>query len=120
MPDAIQTDSITVIVSILCSILASSGFWAYLQNRKEKNSAEKEMLTGLGHDRIMSLGEKYIARGFVTKDEYENLHDYLYKPYKKLGGNGSADHIMSAVNQLPVRSPLIIKEGEYGSVKQNI
>lgn len=40
------------------------------------------MLKGLGHDRICYLGECYIQRGYITKDEYENLHDYLYLPYK--------------------------------------
>lgn len=43
------------------------------------------MLKGLGHDRICYLGECYIQRGYITKDEYENLRDYLYLPYKKIG-----------------------------------
>jgi hypothetical protein len=61
------------------------------------------MLIGLGHDRIMFLGMKYIERGFITQDEYENLYDYLYKPYKKLGGNGSAERVMKEVDKLPIK-----------------
>ena len=57
------------------------------------------MLIGLGHDRIMFLGMTYIDRGYITKDEYENL----YKPYEKLGGNGSAKRIMAEVDKLPIR-----------------
>ena len=40
------------------------------------------MLIGLGHDRIMYLGKQYIARGWLTADEYENLNNKLGQ-YKK-------------------------------------
>ena len=56
---------------------------------------------GLGHDRIVYLGLKYIERGYITVDEYENLYEYLYKPYEKMGGNGSAARIMEEVKKLP-------------------
>lgn len=62
------------------------------------------MLIGLGHDRIIQLGNEYIQRGYITSEEYENLHDYLYAPYKKLGGNGSAEQIMDKVKKLPISS----------------
>ena len=52
------------------------------------------MLIGLAHDRIIYLGMSYIERGWITQDEYENLHDYLYKPYEEMGGNGSAKKVM--------------------------
>lgn len=94
---------VTLIVSIFCSVLASSGFWTFLQSRNNRDNAERQMLKGLAHDRIMELGLEYIDRGYLSKDEYENLHDYLYIPYKKLDGNGSAEHIMDIVKKLPVR-----------------
>lgn len=34
--------------------------------------------------------------------DYENLYEYLYKPYEKLGGNGSAKRIMTEVDQLAI------------------
>jgi hypothetical protein len=61
------------------------------------------MLIGLGHDRIIYLGMTYIKRGYITKDEYENLHDYLYKPYAMMGGNGTAKRVMDEVDKLPVK-----------------
>ena len=100
-----------IAITIFTSVLASSGLWAFLGNRMEKNSTEKEMLMGLGHDRIMFLGMKYIERGWITKDEYENLSAYLYEPYKKLGGNGSAHRIMNEVDQLPIK-PNGFKDGD--------
>ena len=61
------------------------------------------MLKGLGHDRIMFLGMSYIDRGYITQDEYENLYQYLYRPYEKLGGNGSAKRVMQEVDKLPIK-----------------
>lgn len=58
---------------------------------------------GLGHDRIMSLGMDCIRKGYVTRSEYENLHKYLYTPYKGLNGNGSARKVMEEVSKLPIR-----------------
>ena len=98
-------DYTQIILTVICSVLASSGFWAYFTKKMDKNSAEKEMLIGLAHDRIIYLGMVYIERGWITQDEFENLHDYLYVPYEKLGGNGSAKKIMEEVKRLPTHTP---------------
>ena len=93
---------VQTIITIVCSVLASSGFWAFIQKRSDKNSVETELLIGLGHDRIVYLGMSYIERGWLTEDEYENLNDYLYIPYRKAGGNGSAEKVMNDVKNLPI------------------
>lgn len=90
------------LIMIVGAVFASSGFWAFITRKANGNDAEKEMLRGLGHDRIVSLGMKYIERGYITQEEYENLHDYLYLPYEKLNGNGSAKRVMDEVNRLPI------------------
>ncbi len=97
------------LLAILGSVLASSGFWAYIQERDKRKAAknkqndlETKMLIGLAHDRIICLGMVYIERGYITEDEYENLYGYLYKPYEKLGGNGSAKRIMTEVDKLAI------------------
>ena len=74
------------------------------KQRDEAMKRQSKLLLGLAHDRIVYLGCCYIERGYITKDEYENLHDYLYTPYKALGGNGSAEHIMDEVEDLPIRN----------------
>lgn len=90
-------------LTITCSVIASSGFWAYLQKKCERKDVKTEMLIGLAHDRIMYLGMYYIDRGdWITQDEYENLNEYLYKPYMKMGGNGSAKRIMQEVDKLRI------------------
>lgn len=94
------------VASIVTAIFASSGFWTFVtaavQKKSKKESAEGKMLKGLGHDRICYLGASYIKQGFITKDDYENLHDYLYIPYKELGGNGTAEKVMNEVDKLPL------------------
>lgn len=108
-------------LAVVFAILASSGFWAFitvivqkhLENKysvSSRESVEREMLIGLAHDRILSLGMKYIQRGYVTRDEYENINQYLYEPYSKLGGNGSAKKIMEELNKLPIRACLITEK----------
>lgn len=92
-----------IIVVSLVSVAASSGFWAYIMRRLDKRDDQTVMLIGLAHDRIMDLGMKYIERGYITSAEYENLQKYLYEPYEKLNGNGSAERIMKEVCALPTR-----------------
>lgn len=93
---------VQMFVTIVCSVLASSGFWAYIQKQNDKKDNKTKLLIGLAHDRIMYLGSQYIKRGSITKDEYENLHDYLYVPYAAEGGNGSAKRVMAEVDRLPI------------------
>ena len=110
------------VVTIVCAVLASSGFWAWLQKKDNKKSLQSRMLIGLAHDRIVALGMAYIERGWITKDEYENLRDYLYEPYEALGGNGSAKRIMDEVNRLKIFTVSPISEGEmkHETYKQTV
>ena len=92
-------------VTILVSVLASSGVWAVVMKVMDKKDVRTQMLIGLGHDRIMYLGNSYIARGYITSEEYENLVDYLYRPYELMGGNGSAKRVIDEVKKLPLNKP---------------
>ena len=92
-----------IIITIVCTLFGSAGLWAFLSKLLDRRSLHTQMLIGLGHDRIVELGMQYISRGYITRDEYENLHDYLYKPYEKMGGNGSAKKIMQEVEKLEIR-----------------
>lgn len=97
------THYIELAITIVIAVLGSSGLWAYIQKKADSKDARTRMLIGLGHDRIMSLGVAYIERGYITRDELENLHDYLYKPYEMIGGNGTAKRVMEGVMKLPIK-----------------
>lgn len=92
-----------MMATIVASVLASSGLWAIIAKRLDKKDAKTELLIGIAHDRIVFLGMSYVQRGYITQDEYENLYTYLYQPYLKNGGNGSATRVMKEVDQLPIR-----------------
>ena len=93
--------------AIIIAVFASTGLWSFIsmivQRYMERKSDYALMMRGLGHDRICCLGEYYVKRGCITRDEYENLVDYLYIPYKNLGGNGTAEKIINEVKQLPLK-----------------
>lgn len=96
MPIWLQTT-----VTIVVAVFASTGFWSWVQKLGERKDARTKMLLGLAHDRILSLCEEYLKRGYVSRAEYENLDKYLYKPYIELGGNGTVKHIKAQVDTLP-------------------
>lgn len=106
-----QTLLCTLITSIV-SFLASSGVWSYKAKKLELayqeklaqahvDSAVKDMLLGLGHDKILYLTDKYVKRGGLTTRELTNLR-YLYKPYKELGGNGDCETGMAACEKMQI------------------
>ena len=104
-----------VAVPIIVALLTSSAIWGVVSKvvlkrmeqadkRSRADDAERKMLVGLAHDRIIHLGMVYIERGRITQDEYENLQVYLYEPYEEIGGNGSAKRVMEEVRKLPIIS----------------
>ena len=93
---------VQIAVPLVAAVLTSSGLWAVIARRADKGDAQRKMLVGLAHDRIVHLGMVYVDRGYITQDEYENLNDYLYAPYEKMGGNGSAKRVMEEVRRLPM------------------
>lgn len=73
---------------------------------------------GLAYDKITYLGLKYIERGWISKDEYEDFRKYFYDPYTEFGGNGMADRIMSEISKLPLQRRDISKEIARAKEKQ--
>ena len=55
-------------LTVLTSVLASSGLWAFFMSVFNKKDAKASMLLGLAHDRIIELGITYIERGWITQD----------------------------------------------------
>lgn len=96
--------ALQVLVVALGGFLAGSGgFWVYLTRKYEHKDAVDKLIMGLAHDKIVFLGMKYIEKGFVTKDEYDDLFKYFWEPYQALGGDGSAERIIRIVDLLPLK-----------------
>ena len=101
---------VKTLLTIVCSVVASGGFWTFLQSMHDRKDAKTKLLLGLAHDRIVFLSDKYTARGYITRDEYENLHDYLYLPYHACHGNGTGDKAMNQVERLPMHEHPLHKD----------
>ena len=106
-----------VLVTVFVTVLASNGFWTVLQKKFDRNSTEKKLLAGIAHDRIIYVGEEFIARGWITYDEYEDFMKYLYEPYAKYGGNGIAERISDEVKKLPLKASGDRREYQIRKVK---
>lgn len=103
-----------IVLTALLSALTSSGVMSliiYLIQRRDKkkereeadSSAQTRMLIGLGHDRVIYLTDKFVRRGSITLKEKRNL-EFLYAPYRDMGGNGDCKIGYDACQQLPVVS----------------
>ena len=95
---------INSIATVIASLGGASGLWAWMQKRSDKNSAAVKLLRGLAHEKVVNLGAKYIERGWLTMDEYEDFVHYIYEPYAQVGGNGLAERVYKEVSQLPVKN----------------
>lgn len=105
--------------SIIVAVFASSGFWALVTaivtKVLDKKNAKTKMILGLGHDRIKTVCEEALQRGWITTDDYEDLDKYLYQPYRKMGGNGTAEKLMNDVRKLPIHKNPTYKTNQNGS-----
>lgn len=96
-------DLVQIVITVICSVVASSGFWAWLMKRSEKDDAQVQLLRGIAHNMIIDSGMIYIKRGWISKDEYADFEKYLYGPYNETGGNGLARRVYMEVQKLPIR-----------------
>lgn len=120
------------VITICATLLASSGFWVFLQNaisrvtkRDDKireivreetqdirnKTVEWELIgqavMGTKHNELVSACMTYLERGYITPAELDDLDKYIYQPYKNLDGNGTGEKLMADVRALPT----IKKEG---------
>lgn len=96
-----HTDIILGFVGVAAAVFGGQGFWTWLSNRNRKKSSEARLLMGIAFSKIIQQCEAFIARGWISADEYHELHHYLYTPYKEMGGNGTAERLMGIVSNLP-------------------
>lgn len=92
-----------VVVTVMLSVFASSGFWAFVMSRQNRNTAEQQLILGIGYYSICNLAGQYIARGYITRQEYADFNKYLYEPYRARGGNGTAERLKKELDNLPIK-----------------
>ena len=97
-------------VTIFCTMLTSSGLWAFIASKQKVSDASSRLMLGLAHDAIVRQGVRYINRGYITFDEYSDFMKYLCEPYATFGGNGMAEKIVDQVKKLDVVSSTYDKD----------
>lgn len=100
-------DLTIAVVGIIGAIFGGQGFWTWLINKKAGKTNQDKLLMGIAYSKIIEQCNRYIKRGWIDSDEYNELYHYLFKPYSDMGGNGTAERLMKLVEQLPAT-----KEGE--------
>ena len=103
-------ETMTIVLAVLSSSTVCSVV-TLLLNRwfasRDRDTAERQMLLGLAHDRLYYILRK-IQRDVrdgrrigITPDEYDNIKNYLYTPYRLLNGNGVIERMMGEIEHLP-------------------
>ncbi len=75
--------------------------WAKEDKHDERVDALVDANKVLMIDRVRHLGKLYITDGEIHLEDKENLIE-MYRAYKKLGGNGHLETVMSEVDHLKV------------------
>lgn len=100
-----------IITTILGAVIASLiGFIKYLLNKLKENrkdnktedEAIKQAVKSLLRAEIKEQCNKYIQRGYLSADEYEELMEDV-KIYEALDGNGLVHKLVDAVKELPIK-----------------
>lgn len=92
-----------LIAALSSSALAAviSGVFTLLSARQKKDNGIEAGVRILLYERIKYLGNHFVERGYVTRDEYEDLIKMHEVYHTALGGNGYLDNLMLEVNKLP-------------------
>lgn len=89
---------------LLLTIFGCVGFWEVvrylLESRHDKHSALEEATLALIHETLYPLLEEAVLRGSVGIEEFDRI-DNLYKPYSRLGGNGTIKRRYELVAEMP-------------------
>lgn len=102
---------ITIMTAIIAGVCGSGfmGFLQFLINRHDQKNSKldenqedmKNALKGILHSLIMENGKEYLEEQSMPLDDYNELNDYLYEPYVKLGGNGACKRLMEELEAKP-------------------
>lgn len=97
-------DWIEMLITIAGSVFASSGLWTLILYKAKQKDTGLLMTRGMAHYQIIEEGQKYIERGWITHEEYDDFMKYLANPYLESGSNGLAKKIIDDISELPFKS----------------
>lgn len=72
------------------------------KNEFKEQKLIKDGMLAILHDRLYQACHFYIARGWITSSELNNI-EHLYNAYHNLGGNGTGTELYNRCKALPIR-----------------
>lgn len=96
-------------LGVIFGAVTGAGGWAArtLWKRQKQQQAQQEALKdgmlALMHDRIFAIYEECNRKKHASVEDIRNL-EYLYRPYHKLGGNGTGTELYERVKKMPTQS----------------
>lgn len=90
-------------VEELFAIIIAVMTWLVKQMRAKKKEygTINQAIMALLHDRLYKACSFLIEKGYCTLEDRQNL-EYLYAPYKALGGNGTVESLYHKCMELPL------------------
>ena len=82
-----------------------------LRKKHNENDKVKEGMMALLHDRLYQACSFFLKRGWCSIEDRNNL-EYLFRPYKELGGNGTGEHLYKRCLDLPYDEEGVIVRDE--------
>ena len=95
---------IEMLITIAGSVFASSGLWTLILYKAKQKDTGIQLTRGMAHYHIIEEGQKFIERGWITHEEYDDFMKYLGNPYLESGSNGLAKKMINDVSDLPFKS----------------
>lgn len=95
---------VDMLITMIGSVFASGGVWSFVLYKVKQNDAGTRMTRGMAHYRIIEEGQKFIERGWITHEEYDDFMKYLGNPYLESGSNGLAKKMIDDISDLPFKS----------------
>lgn len=87
----------------LISVLLSGAYHKLskqLKSERTRTNAINAGVLAILHDRLYQACTFYLKRKYCTLEDRDNL-EYMFKPYKALGGNGTGEDLYNRCLALP-------------------
>ncbi|MGP8314019.1 hypothetical protein ACG0Z4_24440 [Enterocloster aldenensis] len=101
MRDLIETIEKYWVQEVLATI---SGAVAWLGRKvhrwKQEQDLVKQGVLAILHDRLYQACQYYLRKGYCSIDDRDNM-EYMFRPYKALGGNGTGEELYNRCLALP-------------------
>lgn len=74
--------------------------WRKFKAQKIEQEAIEEGIKAILHDRLYLAHAHYTVQGYCSLQDKKNI-EYLYRPYERLGGNGTGQQAYKEIMELP-------------------